>query len=362
VLKQLGYRVLSSNVIHIDGDYVRGDVLDLEGLFKIVDVSDAVDSLQVDIPNKLKEYETYLADKGNEPNMEIGSHCKKPYECDAKEYCWKVQRSIPDYSVFNIFNLGSKKQIELYDKGIVNIEDIPDDYPMTAIQKQKFQNFKEQATFIDKEKIKDFLDTLSYPIYHLDFETFQQAVPEWKGISPYQQIPFQYSLHIEHADGTLEHKEFLAKDSVDPRYELAKKLVEDIPTDVTVLAYNMSFEKGVNIKLSESFPEFKEHLLSINDNIKDLMFPFQKKYYVTPEMQGSYSIKYVLPSLVPAMVDAYKSLNGIQNGSDAMNSFPKLSQMSLEEKEETRTALLEYCKLDTLAMVEVLNKLKKVLE
>lgn len=361
VLRELGYTVLSSNVIHIDGDYVRGDALDLDGLFKIVDVSDAVDALQVEIPKRLKEFESYLADKENEPNIEIGSHCKKPYECDAKEYCWKVQQSIPDYSVFNIFNLGSKKQSELYDKGIVNIEDIPDDYPMTAIQKQKVQNFKEQATYIDREKIKDFLGTLSYPIYHLDFETFQQAVPEWKGISPYQQIPFQYSLHIEYADGALEHKEFLAKDSVDPRYELAKRLVEDIPTDVTVLAYNMSFEKGVNAKLAESFPEFKEHLLSINENIKDLMFPFQKKYYVTPQMQGSYSIKYVLPSLVPEMAQAYKSLNGIQNGSDAMNAFPKLSQMNETEKEATRTALLEYCKLDTLAMVEVLKKLKNVI-
>ncbi|MFT5659912.1 MAG: hypothetical protein ACI9TV_000545 [Sulfurimonas sp.] len=362
VLKQLGYGVTSSYVVHIDNAYVRDDELDINKLFKIVDVSGEVDALQVDIPNKLKEYETYLADRENEPNIDIGSHCKKPYECDAKEYCWKVQRNIPEYSVFNIFNLGSKKQIELYGQGIVNIEDIPESYAMTAIQKQKVQNWKDQATFIDEDKIKDFLDTLNYPIYHLDFETFQQAIPEWKGISPYQQIPFQYSLHIEHSDGTIEHKELLGEDGVDPRYELAKRLVEDIPTDVTVLAYSMSFEKGVNAKLADSFPEFSNHLLSINDNVKDLMFPFQKKYYVTPQMQGSYSIKYVLPSLVPEMAEAYKSLNGIQNGSDAMNAFPKLSSMSVDEKEKTRTALLEYCKLDTLAMVEVLKKLKEVVD
>ena len=362
VLRQLGYTVLNSNVIHINGDYVRGDELNLTDLFKIVDVSDEVNALQADIPNRLEEFETYLADRDNEPSIDIGSHCNKPYECDAKEYCWKVQRNIPDYSLFNIFNLGSKKQIELYEQGIVNIEDIPSSYPMTAIQKQKVQNWKDQTTFIDTDKIKDFLDTLSYPIYHIDFETFQQAIPEWKGISPYQQIPFQYSLHIEHEDGIVEHKEFLGQDGIDPRYKLAKRLVEDIPRDVTVLAYNMSFEKGVNSKLADSFPEFGDHLLSINENTKDLMFPFQKKYYVTPEMQGSYSIKYVLPSLVPEMELAYKSLNGIQNGSDAMNAFPKLSSMGREYKEETRTALLEYCKLDTLAMVEVLKKLKEVID
>ena len=360
VLKQLGYTVMSSNIIHIDSEYIRGDELDLKGLFKIVDVSDEVNALQENIPNRLEEYETYLADRDNEPDIDIGSHCNKPYECDAKAYCWKVQRNIPDYSMFNIFNLGSKKQIELYEQGIIKVEDIPSDFPMTAIQKQKVKNWKEQKAFIDNENVKTFINTLSYPIYHLDFETFQQAIPEWKGISPYQQIPFQYSLHIEHADGLLEHKEFLSIDGVDPRYALVKRLIEDIPTDVTVLAYNMSFEKGVNTRLADSFPEFREHLLAINDNVKDLMFPFQKKYYVTPQMQGSYSIKYVLPSLVPEMAKAYKSLSGIQNGSDAMNAFPKLSNMGPEEKADTRRSLLEYCKLDTLAMVEVLKELKVI--
>ena len=362
VLRALGYDLLKSYVVHIDGTYVRGDRLELEKLFKVVDVSDEVDALQVEIPSKLEEFARYLSDTENEPDVEIGTHCMKPYECDAKEYCWRVQRSIPAYSVFNIFNLGSKKQRELYEKGVINIEDIPLDYPMTAIQKQKVQNFQEHTTSIDKQKIQEFLNTLSYPIYHLDFETYQQAIPEFKGISPYQQIPFQYSLHIEDADGSLEHKEFLAQDGQDPRYELAKRLVEDIPTDVTLLTYNMSFEKGVNTKLANTFSEFKEPLLKINENIRDLMYVFQKKYYLSPEMRGSYSIKYVLPALVPEMSEAYKNLDGIANGSDAMNAFAKLSQMDIDEKQKTRKALLEYCKLDTLAMVKVLKKLKEVVD
>ena len=359
VLKELGYSVVGSYVVHIDNSYVRGEDLDLDELFKIVDVSEEVDALELGIPKKLEEFKAYLAD--DEPNIDIGAHCNTPYECDAKEYCWRVQRSIPDYSIFNIFNLGSKKQLELYTQGIVNIEDIPDDFAMTAIQKQKVQNYKSKSTSIDKESIKTFLETLTYPIYHLDFETFQQAIPEWQGISPYQQIPFQYSLHIEHSDGELEHFEYLAQDAKDPRYELAKNLVKDIPRDATVLAYNMSFEKGVITKLAESFSKLEEHLLSINDNMKDLMSPFQKKHYLTPKMQGSYSIKYVLPALVPKMQEAYKSLEGIQNGSDAMNAFAKLSLMSEDEKEKTRTALLAYCKLDTLAMVEIFRKLKEVI-
>jgi hypothetical protein len=155
-----------------------------------------VQTLQQNIPTILKQFETYLNDKQNEPNIDIGKHCNKPYECDAKEYCWQTQRQIPDYSIFNIFNLGSKKQIELYSEGIVNIDDIPHDFDMTANQKQAVENYKSKLTYIETSPIKEFLKDITYPIYHLDFETYQQAIPQFKGIKPFEQILFQYSLHI----------------------------------------------------------------------------------------------------------------------------------------------------------------------
>jgi len=360
VLQNLGFSIKSASVVHINNEYVRGESLDLDKLFKTVDVTSVVQNLQSNIPSILKEFETYLDDKVNEPDIDIGKHCNKPYECDAKNYCWKVQRQIPDYSIFNIFNLGSKKQVELYNQGIINIEDIPEDFDMTANQAQAVENYKSKASNIDKENIKAFLENLTYPIYHLDFETYQQAIPEYKGIKPFEQIPFQYSLHIEYEDGTLIHKEYLSQDSIDSRYELAQKLCEDIPSDVTVLAYNMSFEKGVIKRLANLFPELSQHLLSINENMQDLMIPFQKKWYVTPSMQGSYSIKYVLPALVPEFEKAYKELDGVQNGSQAMNAFANLSKLKEEEKEKMRTSLLEYCKLDTLAMVKILEVLRNI--
>ena len=141
--------------------------------------------------------------------------------------------------------------------------------------------------------------------------------------------------------------------------ELALRLCGDIPKDVTVLAYNMSFEKGVIKRLATQFEEKSEHLLAINENIQDLMVPFQKKWYVTPSMNGSYSIKYVLPSLVPEFEKAYKELENVQNGSQAMNAFAKLSSLDENEKQKLRNSLLEYCKLDTLAMLKILEKLKK---
>lgn len=174
------------------------------------------------------------------------------------------------------------------------------------------------------------------------------------------QIPFQYSLHIEYEDGTLEHREYLAEDGSDPRELLAQKLCEDIPREVTVLAYNMGFEKGVIQKLALEYDALSTHLMDIHTNIKDLMTPFQQKHYVTPSMNGSYSIKYVLPALVPEMEEAYKELNGVQNGGEAMQAFANLSKLDATEKEKMRNALLAYCKLDTLAMVRVLEKLREV--
>lgn len=360
-LQNLGYKIKSANVVYLNSNYIRGDELNIKELFVVEDVTQIIISLQEAVPINLQTFQTYLADRETEPNIDIGKYCKNPYECLALDYCWKCQRNIPDYSIFNIFNLGSKKQIELYSQGIVDVDDIPDGFEMTANQKAAVDNYKSKQTYIDKTSIKEFLTTLTYPIYHLDFETFQQAIPEFKGLSPYEQIPFQYSLHIEYEDGRLEHKEFLADDGVDPRYELSKSLVENIPSNATVLAYNMGFEKGVIRKLANQFSDFTYDLMCIHDNIKDLMTPFQSKDYYVPKMRGSYSIKNVLPALVPEMEKAYKDLDLVHNGGEAMNVFASLGTLSDEEKIAYRNALLEYCKLDTLAMVKILQKLRKII-
>lgn len=357
VLNGLGFNVKKTNIVHINNKYVRGDELEIDKLFSIVDVSDEVLELQDDIPTYLQYFQKQLANKDEEPDIDIGKHCTNPYDCDAIAYCWK---DVPEYSVFNISRLKVDEKFQMYQDGIMEFHQITDITHFSIAQQIQIQSEQTGSDIINKIAIKEFIDGLTYPLYHLDFETFQQAIPEWKGISPFMQIPFQYSLHIEYKEKPLEHKEFLAKEGADPRYELAKRLVEDIPTDVTVLAYNMAFEKGVIRKLAAMFDEFASHLMAIHDNIQDLMTPFQKKDYYTPAMRGSYSIKYVLPALVPEMTQAYTELDGVQNGGEAMQTYAKLAHM--DDKEEVarlREALLRYCELDTLAMVKVLEKLKE---
>jgi len=358
VLNGLGYDVQEANVIHINNEYIRGDELEINKLFTTVEVTDIVKNFQEDIEENLEIFRGVLSDKAKEPNIDIGPHCSSPYACDATNYCWS---NIPQYSVFNISRLKTDKKFELYKRGILNFTDIPNINQFSHSQQLQIKAELEQTEIINKTSIKGFLDSLTYPIYHLDFETFQQAIPQWKGVIPYMQIPFQYSLHIEHENSTLEHKEFLAEDGIDPRYELAKRLVEDIPCDATVLAYNMGFEKGVIRKLANQFSDFTYDLMCIHDNIKDLMTPFQSKDYYVPKMRGSYSIKNVLPALVPEMEKAYKALDLVHNGGEAMNAFASLGTLSDEEKIAYRNALLEYCKLDTLAMVKILQKLRELL-
>ena len=217
---------------------------------------------------------------------------------------------------------------------------------------------------IDYKGVRGFLDTLSYPLYFLDFETMNDPVPQYDGSRPYQQIPFQYSLHIKESETSpYIHKEFLApSDGSDPRHALAEQLCHDIPMDVCILAYNKQFECGRIKDLADSFPNLAYHLMNIRDNMKDLLDPFQKGYYYVPAMGGSFSIKSVLPALFPndPELDYHKLDQQVQNGNDAMFIFPKIKDMNPQDAQAAREALLRYCELDTWAMVKVLEKLKKV--
>jgi hypothetical protein len=278
VLNGCGVDIKKSSVILINSEYVRGNTLDIHQLFSIVDVTEEVAELQADIPLQLARFMEVLKDSKNEPDIDIGHHCKSPYACEAREYCWKVQRKIPDYSVFDIFAMTkNSKSMKLYLDGIIKVEDIPDDFNLTDNQALAVNAHKTQKSYINKEEIQLFLETLKYPIYHFDFETFQEAIPTFEGVRPYEQIPFQYSLHIEHEDGRLEHKEFLASQVCNPREQLVKQLVQDIPNDVMLMAFNSSFEKMVLKNLIKAFPKHKMHLSALIDNIIDLAHPFQKK-------------------------------------------------------------------------------------
>ena len=357
MLKNCGVEVIRSYLVVINNEYIFDGELDLSGLFSITEVTEeaAWEEQQVEANLKLAE-ELLLSEE--EPPIDLSIGCDKPYSCGFWQYC---SRSLPNPSVFNLYRLSFKKKLECYYRGQTTYEDlIQEPSVLNPTRRRQIEYYlADKGTYVDKKHLGEFLDTLSYPIYFLDFETMQPAIPKYIGTHPYQQIPFQYSLHyIECEGGELKHKEFLGETGKDPRRALAERLCEDIPMNVCVTAYYKSFECGRIKELAKTFPDLAEHLLNIESNIKDFHIPFQSGWYYNKAMGGSFSIKSVLPALYPDDPELdYHALKGVHNGGKAMTVFPKLEEMMPEEQEKMRQNLLAYCRLDTLAMVKVWEEL-----
>ena len=356
ILNNLNLNVVKCYIVYINNKYVRKGDLDLDKLFIKEDVTDIVLSKQEEVEENINSINKFMENK-NEPDDMISENCFKPYNCPYFKYCTK---HLPKKNVFTLPGLFTSKKINFYNNGIYKYEDLINENISDNYKKVIDYELNNKEDYIDKGKIKEFLNTLTYPLYFLDFETYSIPIPSFDDIKPYDRIPFQYSLHYI-KDNELYHKEFLGTPEIDPRRSLAESLVKDIPKDVCTLAYNMGFEKGVIEELANLYPDLSDHLMNIHDNIKDLMIPFQKKDYYTKDMDGSYSIKYVLPALFPNDPELnYKNLKLIHNGTEAMNTFAVLNEYPKEEQKEIREALLKYCELDTFAMVKIYYKLLEV--
>ena len=365
VLTQCGINVTDTYLVCLNSDYVRQGELDIQKLFVVIDMKELVENEYLKVPAQVSQALKVLC-REDEPDIDLSEHCMKPYGCAFLDYC-KRQHGVPDDepNVFDLYRMNWAKKLDHYHAGRILFKDVREE---KLSEKQQMQvectlNHTEQ---IDKEGIREFLDSLSYPLYFLDFETLQQPVPQYDGQRPYQQITFQYSLHIKRsANAPYEHLEFLApNDGSDPRRSLAEQLCKDIPMNVCTLAYNKSFECGRIKELASLYPDLAVHLLNIRDHIQDLLTPFQSGYYYVPAMHGSFSIKSVLPALFPDEPSLnYHNLDErCQNGGNAMTLFPQIQFMEPEEAKASREALLRYCELDTWAMVKVWEKLKEVAE
>lgn len=353
-----GLDIALASILHLNKHYIRQGEVDLHQLFAATDITEEIIELQPKLPEIVEELKA--VERLEEcPTVDIGPHCSNPYGCDFMAHCWN---HVPENSVFNL-SRAYGRDWELYEKGIVKIEDIPLEYPMGDSHRIQHQAELTGKPYIIQEAVRDFVSEIKYPVYHFDFETIMDAVPLFDNTRPYQQIPFQYSVHIEEEDGIVSHKEFLpftlyGTVSPDPREELINQLLKDLGNEGTILVYNWSFEKGRIKELARDFPQYAKNLLALNERMMDLIIPFRKKFYYTKEMQGSASIKKVLPALVPEL--SYDDL-AIAEGGTASNTFLQMQKGNYEgDYEETHNHLLKYCELDTWAMVKILEVLKKV--
>ena len=361
VLKELGFRVSGCFVMHLNRSYIRTGDLDLCALFTTVKMMKPVQKRIPKTARKLDVIRSVL-ESGQCPQEEVGDRCAGMVVCRYHDSCFEAPE---ENTVFVLNNMGLNQKFELARLGMKDLRVLLEKGKLNRNQTlQARYELEDLPDLIETEKIRGFLASLNYPLYFLDFESFQPAVPRFDHTRPYDQIVFQYSLHIlKEKGGVLEHEEFLAEPGADPRRPLAESLCEHVREDGCVLVYNAQFEKTRIKELAELYPDLSGHLLAIAGNIADLAVVFASKWYYSKAMHGKYSLKYVLPALFPEDPELnYDNLSGIHEGRAASGAFPAMETMSEEEREECRKELLAYCALDTLAMVRIVQKLEEVSE
>ena len=355
VLEGAGFPIRKAFLMHVNNEYVRKGPIDPRGLFALEDVTEEARELQETVPKELKAMQAMLA-KSQAPSIEIGTQCFSPYACDFQDHCWA---KVPEYSVFNLGGARMEKKFGWWHEGIKAVADIPED-GLSRAQGLQVKVAKSKKPHIDVVRIAKVLGELAYPLFFLDFETINLALPPYDGLRPYQQMTFQASIHVqERKNGPLRHVEYLGEGRSDPRPGMAAYLAETIGPKGTVVAYNAGFEGQCLGGLAASFPKYAKSLLSAKERLWDLGTPFRRALYVHPKFRGSWSIKVVLPTLVPDM--SYDKL-AIGNGGDAQLAYLSLMMDSPSARERARTLrnLKEYCGQDTMAMVKVLATIQKL--
>ena len=347
VMKNAGLAPDRFFMMHINNQYVRQGEITSE-IFKLTDITEQVLANQDWVAENLDRLLKMLEIE-QEPVVEIGGHCSSPFGCDYAHHCWK---HVPEYSVFNLYR-GGKKGWNLYEQNILKIEDIPDDFALTHFQNLQRNGLQKDETYMDQLAIKNLISRWEFPLYFFDFETVFPGIPVLNGTRPYQQVPFQYSLHILEEDGKLTHKEFLANpedfsNGEDPLKKMVEQLKNDFGTKGNIVTYNQSFEVGRLNDLVKFFPEDADFLLNLVDRIVDLLPVFQGGHFYFPAMKNSASIKSVLPAIAPDFT--YENLE-IQDGGSASSLFHQSIENGNFTDENLRENLLKYCERDTLAMV-----------
>ncbi len=352
VLNDLGVNVGTLNLIRINKEYTRLGDINLKELFLIENLTDQVNEKLEEVKDHMDGAYEFLS-KGIEPSGFCDCILKGwNSHCTTSKYS---NIELPEYPVHRIARIHKKKLTDLVDGGILSIHDVPESFDLSENQRRQVDTAQSGKEYIDSAGISEFLKTMKYPLAFLDYETYPSAIPKFSGYSPYQQIPFQFSLHvIESAGSEVTHDDFLYTGKGCPDEEFALALQKYLPKTGSVVVWNQKFEKGINEQVGKHLANYSDFMKEVNGRVVDLMVPFFGKttMYDHPAFKGSASIKYVLPPLVPHL--SYMKMH-IQEGGAAADTWNRIvsDEYSDEDKEIKVQALKDYCELDTLAMVEI---------
>jgi hypothetical protein len=355
ILKGLGMEISSAGILHINNAYVYdGNQLDLNQLFYFSDLTEETINLQEEIDSQIKKLHNILLWE-TPPNIRPSKHCMTPYPCEFWEHCTS---EMPEYWVMDLIGMTQDKFEQLVELGVEEISEIPEEFPLSALQ-ERIKNCVANGQEFMAPELEDELMDIQYPVHFLDFETVASAIPRYPDTRPYQPIPFQWSNHILYQDGRVDHREYLCVEDKDPCEEFTETLLETLGTGGTIFVY-ANYEKRILNQLADQFPDIEDQLLDLINRFKDLHTLIRKHYY-HPEFYGSFSLKQVLPVLVPSM--NYGNLN-VQEGSMASMEYLRMLNPATppNEKAKIKHDLLTYCSYDTLGMVKIREELRKRLK
>ena len=346
-----GLKIDKCYLMCIDNKYIRKGDIDPNKLFKKIDVTDDVKTSYSNIVENNVEKMVKAIGAKTYPKTGIGKHCNDPYECPLIDKCWSF---LPERNVFLLYR-NNKLPMSLIKESILELAEIPEKYELN--EKNQIQVICEKTGdhHVDKKKIKEFLNTIEYPAYYMDFETLSAAIPLFDDSSPYQQIPFQFSVHVVKEKGAEpEHFSFLADGTNDPRSEFMAKLKAVMGAKGSVIAFNAGFEIGILKRCANVLSEYKKWVESIEERIVDLLQPFRDFAYYHPQQDGSCSLKKVLPALTGKSYDDME----IGDGGTASAEYCRVTfTEDNKDKTKIRKLLEEYCGLDTMGMVDIVEQL-----
>lgn len=355
VFEDSGYKISATYLVHVNKAYRTSEKIDYCDLLVIEDITLEVNELMKETRATSPKVLKWI--NGKAPKKRITVGCSKKQKCPFVQLHYP---ELPNYSIFNISRISTNKIKKLVASNILDVQQVSEDFKLSNTQRQEVEIAQEDEIIIKRGSLRKVIKKLDYPLYYLDYESFSYVIPPQPRYKPYQQMVFQYSLHVQkEPNGTITHQEFLLKSKTESVENLLQSLQKNIGEKGSVIVWNESFEKGRNAEMAILFPAYEPFLSSLNKRLYDLRIPFQKGYYRHPDFKGKTSLKSVLPVLSPEV--SYADL-AIQNGMIATIKWHHATdgRMTKNEQQETFNHLLKYCELDTLAMVKILDSLRKV--
>jgi len=350
-----GLNIRACYLMYINNQYVKDGDIDPEKLLILQDISAEVEQVAQGIQDRV-DVMLEIISASQCPEVDIGKHCNDPYDCPLTE-CWD---GLPEHNVFTLY-YGGRKSHGLYSSGVVDIIEIPDSYKLSDKQQIQQACITSGEPHVDSEALRQFLLSLQYPVYYLDFETIGPAVPMFDGTRPYQNTPFQFSLHlVRDEDSKPEHFSFLASGTSDPRPGFLSELKQALGNTGSIIVYNQGFEEGILKVLGKAFPEYDGWVNQVCNRLVDLLEPFRKFHYYHPSQKGSASLKSVLPAVTGR---GYEGLE-IAEGQSASIAFQAVtySDVPEETRNKVRADLERYCSLDTEGMIWIVDRLRQCIQ